>query len=99
MTAPGRTASSKNMRKWWDVCEGRAMQDGTDGTINPERVFFELSKKLPDNCILSADSGTAANWYARDSENSSRHDGVWVWESGEHGSGGALRGGSEALFS
>ena len=34
--------------------------------INPERVFWELSPRLPDNCILSADSGTAANWYARD---------------------------------
>jgi pyruvate dehydrogenase (quinone) len=56
----------ENMQKWWGVCESRAMQDGTSGTINPERVFFELSKKLPDNCILSADSGTAANWYARD---------------------------------
>ncbi|HMB96809.1 MAG TPA: hypothetical protein VKK61_12275 [Tepidisphaeraceae bacterium] len=40
------------------------MVDAT--TINPQRVFYELSSKLPDNCILSADSGTAANWYARD---------------------------------
>src|SRR5207248_758422 len=54
------------MNKWWGVCEGRAMQDGTDGMINPERVFYELSKKLPDNCILSEDSGTAANCYPRD---------------------------------
>src|SRR3954447_20094657 len=56
----------EGMHKWWGVCEARAMQTGTDGTINPERVFYELSKQLPDNCILSADSGTAANWYARD---------------------------------
>ncbi len=56
----------EGMRKWWGLCEDRAMQSGTDGTINPERVFYELSKKVPDNCILSADAGTAANWYARD---------------------------------
>ena len=35
------------------------------GLINPERVFTELTPKLPDRCILSADSGTSANWYGR----------------------------------
>ena len=34
--------------------------------INPQRVFWELSSRLPDNCILSSDSGSAANWFARD---------------------------------
>jgi pyruvate dehydrogenase (quinone) len=34
--------------------------------INPQRVFWELSPRLPDNCILSSDSGSAANWFARD---------------------------------
>ena len=34
--------------------------------INPQRVFWELSPRLPENCILSSDSGSAANWYARD---------------------------------
>ena len=34
--------------------------------INPERVFWELSPRLPENCILSSDSGSAANWFARD---------------------------------
>ncbi len=52
------------MREWWQVVEGRAMQSANP--INPERVFWELSPRLPDNCILSADSGTAANWYGRD---------------------------------
>src|SRR5215217_2444132 len=33
--------------------------------INPQRVFHELSPKLPDNCILTADSGSATNWWAR----------------------------------
>src|SRR6185369_12214849 len=26
----------------------------------------ELSKRLPENAILASDSGSAANWYARD---------------------------------
>jgi pyruvate dehydrogenase (quinone) len=33
--------------------------------INPQRVFHELSPKLPDDCILTADSGSATNWWAR----------------------------------
>jgi pyruvate dehydrogenase (quinone) len=34
--------------------------------VNPQRVFWELSPRLPDNCILSSDSGSSADWYARD---------------------------------
>src|SRR5207302_2343537 len=34
--------------------------------INPQLVFRELSARLPDGAILTSDSGSAANWYARD---------------------------------
>ncbi len=34
--------------------------------INPQRVFWELSSRLPEGAILTCDSGSAANWYARD---------------------------------
>ena len=34
--------------------------------LNPQRVFWELSPRLPDGCILAADSGSSANWFARD---------------------------------
>ena len=44
--------------------------------INPQRVFWELSPRLPDNCILTADSGSAANWFARDLKLRARHDGL-----------------------
>ena len=50
--------------KWWNVLEARAMNDADP--INPQRVFWELSSRLPDDCILSADSGSSANWFARD---------------------------------
>lgn len=54
----------KSIAQWWDVLEERAMADADP--VNPQRVFWELSPKLPDNCILTSDSGSAANWYARD---------------------------------
>jgi pyruvate dehydrogenase (quinone) len=50
--------------KWWRVLEARAMNEAKP--INPQRVFWELSPHLPENCILTCDSGSAANWYARD---------------------------------
>lgn len=59
-----RQQIEKNVAQWWDVVEERAMLEADP--INPQRVFWELSNRLPDNCILSADSGSAANWFARD---------------------------------
>ena len=52
------------VERWWDIIEERAMQDAEP--INPQRVFWELSSRLPDFAILSSDSGSAANWFARD---------------------------------
>ncbi|MCE8015768.1 thiamine pyrophosphate-requiring protein [Halomonas sp. MCCC 1A17488] len=54
----------KSVAQWWEVLEQRAMAEADP--VNPQRVFWELSPKLPDNCILTSDSGSAANWYARD---------------------------------
>lgn len=59
-----REEIEKNLKEWWKVIEARAMNSADP--INPERVFWELSKLLPDNCILSSDSGTSADWFARD---------------------------------
>jgi len=53
-----------NVSEWWRVLEARAMNDANP--VNPQRVFWELSSRLPDRCILASDSGSAANWYARD---------------------------------
>ncbi len=33
--------------------------------INPEYVVHALDGRLPDDAIVTADSGSAANWYAR----------------------------------
>jgi pyruvate dehydrogenase (quinone) len=54
----------ENVARWWQVLEARAML--TANPLNPQRVFWELSSRLPDDAILAADSGSAASWYARD---------------------------------
>jgi pyruvate dehydrogenase (quinone) len=59
-----RKKLEKEIEDWWKVLEARAMTGANP--INPQRVFWELSPRLPDNCILTADSGSVANWYARD---------------------------------
>lgn len=59
-----RETIEEDVTKWWKIMEGRAMNDANP--INPQRVFWELSPLLPANCILTSDSGSAANWYARD---------------------------------
>jgi pyruvate dehydrogenase (quinone) len=59
-----RKSLEKQISEWWKLLESRAMQEADP--INPQRVFWELSPRLPDNCILTSDSGSAANWFARD---------------------------------
>lgn len=58
-----RKKVEKSVEDWWQLVEARAMQPANP--LNPQRVFWELSPRLPDNCILTSDSGSAANWYAR----------------------------------
>ena len=50
------------MVRWWEL-EKRATLDGEP--LTPQRAFFELNQRLPDESIITADSGTAASWYAR----------------------------------
>lgn len=54
----------EDVAAWWSLLEERAMSEADP--INPQRVFWELSPKLPDDVILASDSGSAANWYMRD---------------------------------
>jgi pyruvate dehydrogenase (quinone) len=59
-----RDEIEQNVSRWWQVLDARAMNEAKP--INPQRVFRELSPRLPENCIITCDSGSAANWYARD---------------------------------
>lgn len=58
-----RERIESNVRDWWKVVEGRAMLKADP--LNPELVFFELSKRLPPSAIVTADAGTTANWFGQ----------------------------------
>ena len=51
------------VREWWRVLDDRA-HDPAD-PVNPLLVAHELSPRLPDDVILTADSGSGTNWWAR----------------------------------
>ncbi len=55
----------KNVQEWWRLMDERAKPRDHDGRVVPQALFAELSRQLPDDAILSSDSGSAANWYAR----------------------------------
>ena len=59
-----RKQIEKNVADWWQVLEERAHTSAKP--INPQRVTWELSSRLPDRAIITSDSGSCANWYARD---------------------------------
>jgi pyruvate dehydrogenase (quinone) len=58
-----REGIEKGVADWWKAMDAEAMVEADP--INPMRLFHELSLRLPDNAIVAADSGSAANWYAR----------------------------------
>lgn len=58
-----RATIEGNVARWWETMEMQAQVEASP--VNPMRIFAELSRRLPDNAIVSADSGSAANWYAR----------------------------------
>jgi pyruvate dehydrogenase (quinone) len=58
-----RKTVEKNTARWWEVMERRAAVDADP--VNPEYVVHALDALLPEDVMLSADSGSSANWYAR----------------------------------
>jgi pyruvate dehydrogenase (quinone) len=52
-----------NVARWWDTVRREAMVDADP--VNPMRIVWELSQRIPHNAIVTSDSGSAANWYAR----------------------------------
>jgi len=58
-----RERIEKNVDTWWKTMEAEALVEAEP--VNPMLIFHELSKQLPHDAIVSADSGSAANWYAR----------------------------------
>jgi len=58
-----RREVESNVEDWWELMDAEA--GVAADPINPMRMFADLSPLLPDDVILTADSGSAANWYAR----------------------------------
>ncbi|HWE13171.1 MAG TPA: thiamine pyrophosphate-requiring protein [Solirubrobacteraceae bacterium] len=58
-----RQELEQEVERWWKLMGERSHLDAQP--INPQLVFAELSPRLPDNCILTSDSGSATNWWAR----------------------------------
>jgi pyruvate dehydrogenase (quinone) len=59
-----RQTIEDNVKSWWETLEDRARQPANP--VNPQRVAWELSPRLPDRAIITSDSGSCANWFARD---------------------------------
>jgi pyruvate dehydrogenase (quinone) len=55
----------QNVADWWRLMDEQGEPADREGRIRPQGLFSALSRQLPDNAILSSDSGSAANWYAR----------------------------------
>lgn len=57
------TAAQKGMKSWNQLME----EHGTrrDAPMKPQVLARELGRRLPENCIVTCDSGTAATWWAR----------------------------------
>ena len=58
-----RERIEQEVSEWWRVVEDRALEAGEP--MNPQRVIWELSQRLPDGAIITADSGSSTNWWAR----------------------------------
>ena len=59
-----RQQIEKNVAAWWKTLEERAMVSANP--VNPQRVVWELSPRVPERAIITSDSGSCANWFARD---------------------------------
>jgi pyruvate dehydrogenase (quinone) len=59
-----RKEIEQGVAEWWKVLESRAMTSANP--VNPQRVIWELSPRVPERAIITSDSGSCANWYARD---------------------------------
>ncbi|PLR36026.1 thiamine pyrophosphate-requiring protein [Chimaeribacter coloradensis] len=55
---------TKQMESWRETLRDRAMAEAKP--VNPQRVVWEMSPLLPNNAIVTSDSGSCANWFARD---------------------------------
>lgn len=58
-----RDTVEENVTRWWETIAHQAAVEAKP--INPMRVVTELSERIPENAVVTADSGSSTNWYAR----------------------------------
>jgi len=58
-----RETIEDSVARWWRSMDAEA--EVAADPVNPMLLFRELSTRLPANAIVTADSGSSANWYAR----------------------------------
>jgi pyruvate dehydrogenase (quinone) len=58
-----RTEIEHGVERWWEILEAQAHEPANP--LNPQLLFHELSKRLPDRAILTSDSGSGTDWWAR----------------------------------
>jgi pyruvate dehydrogenase (quinone) len=51
------------IERWWKILDEQAHIPADP--VNPQLVFHELSERLPDRVLLTSDSGSATDWWAR----------------------------------
>jgi pyruvate dehydrogenase (quinone) len=59
-----RRGIEASLKDWRQTLEARALTRAHP--VNPQRVVWEMSPRLPENAIVTSDSGSCANWFARD---------------------------------
>src|SRR6476469_111480 len=59
-----RDGIEAGIKDWRETLESRAKTKAHP--VNPQRVVWEMSPRLPENAIVTSDSGSCANWFARD---------------------------------
>ncbi|MFK0250770.1 thiamine pyrophosphate-requiring protein [Amycolatopsis azurea] len=58
-----RERIEKQVGEWQETVTRQAMLEAAP--VNPMRIVHELSERIPEDAIVTADSGSATNWYAR----------------------------------
>jgi pyruvate dehydrogenase (quinone) len=58
-----RGGIEKSVARWRSTAQRQAMTDADP--VNPMRILHEFSRRAPSDAIVTTDSGSAVNWYAR----------------------------------
>lgn len=55
--------AQEKMKEWWELMEERGTRE--EIPMKPQVLAWEIGKQLPDDALVTADSGTVTTWWAR----------------------------------